>query len=230
MRERFTNRQVTAMIVAVCAAAVLAPVGVQAATGTYMNIVDPVYPSSKARVTAKGQLYVLETDPITSTRARVSTGGKRLVGDGSGALTVDGAVRAIPTRPSKPWNNVNGMTLSPSHTYETLYQNTDGPNMFSLSSMSLAATPASTAGSVTVHLGVYVASAGSSGNCDTLSGFGAAERFNVVVPMGETLQLNWPTPLVYSAYAQAGHLYCVRVSASGPAGFTLYVSANGFLG
>lgn len=68
---KFTGRQLTIMVVAVCAAAVLTPAAVYAATGSAVNITDPVTTTQKARV----------------------IGSKLAVGDGSGALTVDGTVR-----------------------------------------------------------------------------------------------------------------------------------------
>ena len=67
----FTSKQVTLMIIAVCAATALTAAAVSAATGSSINITDPAQPASKARV----------------------LGGKLSVGDGSGPLTVDGTVR-----------------------------------------------------------------------------------------------------------------------------------------
>ena len=67
---KITGKQLTVMVVAVCAAAVLTPTAVYAVTGSAVNITDPVTATSKARV-------------ISSRLA---------VGDGSGALTVDGTV------------------------------------------------------------------------------------------------------------------------------------------
>lgn len=229
MKNRLTGRQVTTMVVAVCVAAVLTPVGVNAATGALSNIVDPVYAARKARVSNLGALVVVEADPFTNTRAKVSTDGKRLVGDGSGALTVDGRISAAPAKPARPWNNVNGTTLTGSQQRQTLYSATEGPNTFALSSMSLAGTGG--AGSVKVHLYVYIQNAGSTGNCENLTGFSVAERFVVVVPTGNTVPLTWPAPLVYSAYATKGRLYCVSMEAySGPAGWAVDIGATGFLG
>lgn len=54
---RFTNKQVVAMVVAVCAAVVLAPVGVLAATGQLVTLVDPVL-DRKVRVGSGGTLQV----------------------------------------------------------------------------------------------------------------------------------------------------------------------------
>jgi hypothetical protein len=78
--RRFTGRQITTMVVAAAIAVVAAPVGAMAATGSFVNITDPVNAAQKARVDASGHLEV---------------------GDGSGALTVDGATR--PMAPGAPW-------------------------------------------------------------------------------------------------------------------------------
>lgn len=55
---QFAPRHVVAMVASVCAAVVLAPVGVMAATGQLVNIVDPGNASRKARVGNKGTLHV----------------------------------------------------------------------------------------------------------------------------------------------------------------------------
>ncbi len=41
MQRRFTNRQAATMVVALCAAVVLTPVGAMAATGSLGKITDP---------------------------------------------------------------------------------------------------------------------------------------------------------------------------------------------
>lgn len=55
---RFTSKQIVTMVVSVCAAAVLAPVGVHAATGQLVNLVDPVLSARKVRVGSVGALQV----------------------------------------------------------------------------------------------------------------------------------------------------------------------------
>jgi hypothetical protein len=55
---RFAPKHVVAMVAAVCAAVVLAPVGVMAATGQLVNITDPVTSTRKARVSSDGRLAV----------------------------------------------------------------------------------------------------------------------------------------------------------------------------
>jgi hypothetical protein len=76
--RRLQPRHIVTIVVALCAAAVLAPVGVMAAAGTLVTI----------------------TDPVTGSQAKVDTGKVR-VGDGSGNLTVDGAVSARDLDPNK---------------------------------------------------------------------------------------------------------------------------------
>ena len=53
---QITGKQLTTIIVSVCAAAILSPVAVGAATGTLTNIIDPAIGSRQARVTAAGAL------------------------------------------------------------------------------------------------------------------------------------------------------------------------------
>jgi hypothetical protein len=55
---QFTSKQVVTMVVAVCAAAVLTPAAVGAATGQLVNIVDPTTASRQAKVTSNGALSV----------------------------------------------------------------------------------------------------------------------------------------------------------------------------
>jgi hypothetical protein len=91
-KRRLSTNQLVTVVVAVCAAIVLAPVTVMAATGSFVNITDPTVASHKAKVGSTGGLYTAQVDPSTGSVAKVDTGKVR-VGDGSGALTVDGAVR-----------------------------------------------------------------------------------------------------------------------------------------
>jgi hypothetical protein len=63
---RFEPKHVVTMVVAVCAAAVLAPVGVMAATGQIVNIVDPVLSARQVRVGSGGTLQVESRAGATS--------------------------------------------------------------------------------------------------------------------------------------------------------------------
>ncbi len=63
---RFQPRHVVAIVASVCAAAVLAPVGVMAATGTLVNITDPYSTARQARVGAQGTLWGETRAGVTS--------------------------------------------------------------------------------------------------------------------------------------------------------------------
>jgi hypothetical protein len=58
MNNRATGRLVTTAVVAVAIAIVAFPVAVYAATGSLINITDPVHASQKARVDSSGRLLV----------------------------------------------------------------------------------------------------------------------------------------------------------------------------
>ncbi|HVF05390.1 MAG TPA: hypothetical protein VNA20_11170 [Frankiaceae bacterium] len=55
---KLTPKQLVTMVLAVSVAAVLTPVGVMAATGTLVNVTDPLNSARKARVTHGGALQV----------------------------------------------------------------------------------------------------------------------------------------------------------------------------
>lgn len=63
---RWSPRQITTMVVAICCAVVLAPLGAIAATGNLVNITDPVHAARKARVDANGRLTVSDRGPVTA--------------------------------------------------------------------------------------------------------------------------------------------------------------------
>jgi hypothetical protein len=103
--NRFTGRQITTMVVAASIALVLLPVGAWAVTATVTTIADPSHPTHKARVTAQGRLAVTGCD---SDSCAAVDSGKVRVGDGSGALSVDGTVRVAP--PSARWYAFHAQT------------------------------------------------------------------------------------------------------------------------
>lgn len=97
--RRFTNRQVVTMVVAICAAVVLAPVGALAATGSLVNITDPVHSAYKARVSSAGRLLATPCD-----------GNSCAAVDGS-SLRVGGTLGSRPLAPASAWHTmtfVNG--------------------------------------------------------------------------------------------------------------------------
>lgn len=205
--SRFSSRQVVTIVVSVCAAVVFAPVALYAASISAVTISDPSHPTHKAHVTSKGRL---------------------VVGDESGPLTVDGTVKDRPATPAHPWNPVNFVVVTGSAPRAELFSG-KVPTKLDLTSFTVAGS-GSTPGTVTLDVQVYVSGSGS-GDCVSLTGasFGAAERFQVVVPVGQTVTIPYPTPLVYTAYGSKGDLYCVDVEGSGPSGYAAYVSASGFL-
>ena len=216
MKGSFRPIHVVTMVVAVSFAAVLTPVAVNAATGTGINIVDKINPDSKARVTAKGTVWVNETDPITGALGKVDATGARLVG---GAVSM--------ANPAVPLDTINDLTLHSGDTRRPMFAGV-GHRKISLTSL-IASAEGSTAGSVELLVVAYVKSNSTSGDCETLSGFGAAERFTLMVPVGQTVNITWPSPLVWTQYADSNDYYCVNVeSFGGPTGYTAHISAYGF--
>ena len=95
MKDRFTGRQITIIVVASAVAVLAFPVGVMAATGTLVNITDPVHPAHKASVSVDG------------------------------ALKIDGTVVAQLAPPAMPWsyanNNASGYYLVVGPTKHTIH-------------------------------------------------------------------------------------------------------------
>jgi hypothetical protein len=212
MARRFSLGPVGTVTLAVALSSLLAPVTVMAATGSGVNLVDKINAGSVARVTAKGTLWVSETDPVTGAQSQVVNGRRLVVSDMAS--------------PATPWVMGGFAVIQSGATSTTLFSGT-GPKRLNISSLTLAAE-GSTAGSVKVTFQVYVHNTGT-GDCSTLTGFGAAERFLAMIPVGETLHLAYPTPLVYSSYTASGHTFCVAASGSGPSGWKLWISGTGFI-
>jgi hypothetical protein len=55
------------MVLAICCALVLMPIGAVAATGSFVNITDPKYAARKARVDSSGRLSVSDEGTVTRT-------------------------------------------------------------------------------------------------------------------------------------------------------------------
>ena len=207
----FSWRQTAALVAGACVVMLLLPVSVEAAGTTLTRITDGAGPV-----------------------ARVDPRGRLAVGDGSGPLTVDGSVgvtgtvNARPTRPTRPWMNVNGMTLNASSPTQILYPGQVGTRL-NLTTFSASAAPGNP-GSVTLSAQVLVGDEGDS--CFNLNAgsFAAAERFTIVVPVGSTVVETFPSPLSWTQYGQGNDTYCVQLSAGGPSGWSVNVLANGFLG
>jgi hypothetical protein len=94
--SRFSGRQITSMVIATCAAVILMPVSVIAATTGVVNLADPTHPTHRAHVTAGGGLQVTARDASTGSLGRVDNGALRVGGTvktvPAGSQTVDGTV------------------------------------------------------------------------------------------------------------------------------------------
>lgn len=213
MKEKLSPRHVVTIVVAICATAVLMPVTVHAATGTLVNITDAVNAATKARVTPKGQVYVAQGDPYNGTFAHNDTSGRQLVS------TVQEASAKLDT--------INDQTLSAGDTRRAIFSGVGGKKV-SLTSLVLSAE-GGTAGSVKLMFIAYVKSNSTSGDCEGLSGFGAAERFVVMVPVGQTVNVTWPSALVWTQYADSNDYYCIDAeSYGGPTGYGVHIAAYGY--
>lgn len=84
--------RITKVRVAMAALFVLAGVGLASLLG----------PLTGSALATAGQI-VNVSDPVNANTARVDASGKLNVGDGSGALSVDGTVAARPAPPASPW-------------------------------------------------------------------------------------------------------------------------------
>ena len=218
--KSFSPRDIVIVIVSVSAAMILTPVGVMAAASQLVTIKDPTT-TSKARVDA-GKVRIGDGS------GAVTIDGTVQVTDGNGPLGVDGTVGARMVAPTTPWNPINDLTLNAGDTRRPMRSGT-GATKLNLTSMTFAAAGANP-GSVEILVVAYVKSDSTSADCETLSGFGAAERFTVMVPVGDTVNVTWPSPLQYTAYADTNDFYCINVeSFGGPTGYTVHVSGAGFL-
>jgi hypothetical protein len=181
-----------------------------AVTTSAVSITDPAT-GAKAHVTQKQSLASSQRDPYNGVYQRVNA---------SGAAAVD-------VLPSQRWHTLFNQTLSASNAQLTLAES-HIPQRIALSSLTLTAT--GDPGSVTVLVAAYISDS-QYGDCASLTGatFGTVERFPVLVATGTTQHLTWPSPLVWSDFGQPGHKLCVNLQgSSGPAGWSVAVSANGF--
>lgn len=216
----FSARQIVTVVVAVCATVVLTPTAIWAASSSLVRISDG---SGKvAQVDPTGHLYV------TDGKGPLTVDGGVKVTNGSSSLKVSGTVDARVATPAHPWNTVNGVNLSAGTPSAVLYSGIAGTRL-NITSFTYA-SDGSTPGTISLNLQVYVSDS-AAGDCTTLTGatFGAAERFEVTEQVGNTTNLVYPSPLVYTQYGSTGSRYCVKVSATGPSGFGLHIGASGFL-
>jgi hypothetical protein len=99
--RQISSNTISALIGAAAFAVLTAGTAVAVST-TAVTITNPTT-GVVARVTGKESLVTSERDASTGAYAKVDAAGKRLVGDGSGALTVDGSVANRPVAPATIW-------------------------------------------------------------------------------------------------------------------------------
>jgi hypothetical protein len=223
---RFSGKQITILVVAVCAAVIGAPIGVLAGTGTTVSISSANH-KHVAAVSKAGQLSVtVGTKPIkVSLGAKpvtVTTGAKPL--DIGGSVAVSGSVaQAIPAHPF----------YFSSHA--TTGSNSDiviasGNEVSNLAVSSIILTADGThAGSAQAYF-VDLISSNPNDSCSNINGdFGDGPQMVADVPVGQTQDLTFPTPLTWNGDAGSTDVQCLAFQALGAANNTLYVDVTGFL-
>jgi hypothetical protein len=204
--NRFSNRQVAAMVIALCIAIVLTPVSVMAATGQLVNITDPVKKSSSARV----------------------DGGKLRVGDGSGPMTVDGTVAAPMSLPNRPFHARSGVNAD----FQTgVAVQRRGRNRLAITSVIATSSINADAGTRTrVQLRSFVINS-PTWDCNVSSGVlpeGSVEGINITLMVGinDTVNVTFPSPLVLFGPSKAGTTSCLWVTDTGIGGPTRHTEVE----
>ena len=199
--KTFTPRQVVTMVVAVCAAVVLAPAGAIAAA-TLLTIQDPSN-GSKARVDA----------------------GRLRVGDGSGSLTVDGSTG--PAVPAKPFAvSARIMATGPTG---VLLASRKGTSRLAITSITNHLNVNTFQVAHYTSYVVDVAGFACPGKPDTLAP--ADLELDVpLAAVKATTSTAYPTPLVFFRTATTGSTSCLYVSSTqvGAADFDVSTTVSGF--
>jgi hypothetical protein len=183
----FTPRQVTALVLAVLLAVVLVPVGAQAA-----QVVSAII-----------------TDPAGTNKAHVDASGSLQVGDGSGALTidgdvsVDGAVSSQPTAPAEPFEDFSRL-LPNGQTGEFIFGPVEADTKLAITSITVANHGPNDEEALVSSYAVHAL------DCES-PGAGVDFHADVVVPAGETIHLAYPQPLVVSVQPVLYAGWCLRV-------------------
>jgi hypothetical protein len=215
----FTAKQVTAMVIAICAAVVLVPVGATAVTGsTAIMIADPAHPARKAHVTSTGRLATAPCDGNSCAAvdgAALRVGGTVAVTDGGDSVTVDGTLR--PGAPAAPWTS--------SFTYDGstgLQRPLAGPSAtpIELSSLSVGVNRADVGLDVLVFGAVVP---GSATTCTPLSQ--QHQVWDLFIPAGQLVTSPFPSPIEVSA--PTGSKVCLMISVGSGLGLA-HINANGF--
>lgn len=229
MRQtRFSGRQITVMVVATCAAVILAPVAVAASTGNLVNITDPVNAAAKARVASTGSLATAPRDPYTGSWGRVDGGALRVGGTvhtvaGGGTQAVTGTVTAVPGPPSGPFEF--SMDVDGGFTSTLLV----GPSatQINLTALAVSPTPANSTATSNLFLFAIQQPVGAT----TCSGEGAPGTFTVTIYHVPNVQASpafvtsFPTPLV--ARPATGRKICLYANTSSTA---TTINGSGYVG
>ena len=161
---------------------------------------------------AAGQLMTI-VDPTSGAKAQVD-GGKLRVGDGSGAMTVNGQVAARPALPASPFS-ISGDTTTSSEFVNL------GSGRIAITDVVLSQSD-DTPAAITVSVDLY--HEGGDGDCTTTGPHIKAVLTDTWVPARETLAINLSTPVVGS-----GHPVClVLTTFYEPAGTITSYTVTGY--
>lgn len=201
----FSARQVTTIVVAIFAGAFLIPWAASAATGSLVTITDPSAPSHKARVDSTGHL---------------------VVGDGSGALTIDGAAQLA--APSSPFTatatlNVTGPTA-------VLLAQRRGQRRLAITS--ITAWDAPTFGtSQVVHFSSYVEQSSTFVCPAAPDAIAGGKELDVpLLTVNSAVNVAYPSPLIFFGKSSATTTSCLYASSTqvNQNSFLITTTLNGF--
>ena len=196
--RQFTPRQVLVLVLVICATIVLTP----------------------ATVVAAGSLMTL-VDPSTGSKARVDAGRLR-VGDGSGPLTVDGAVRAVPQLPATPvFLEGSAADTAP----DTLVTQRHGRGRLALGTLTATALVYSSSTAPVRGELTWMVVNGSSETCpqspagwNPPSGTREVHYLYLTLPQDRTTALTYPVPLTMFGKSSSSTTSCLWLGTVGIAG------------
>jgi hypothetical protein len=210
MRGAWRPAHVIAILTVVCTAAVLTPIASNATAPTAVSLTDPSATSQKARVNGSGQLWTADVDPYTKTYGRVDANGSRRVGDGAGALTVDGSVRELPA--STAWSAL----ASPATSAVQIVHREASSRRIGITSVGVT----SGAAAVRVIVGRFVRKQSANACEDVLDTYSEADWDSnlvdlvVKVPANDTRQLTFPSPVYLEPNTVGNGMQCIVIVAS----------------
>jgi hypothetical protein len=169
--------RITRTRVAMAALFVLAGIGLG-------NLLSPLVGTALATV---GSTVNISDHSSSAYFAKVDSSGKLAVGDGSGALSVDGTVAARPAAPASPWH----ASLDIDHTGGFIA----GPSLspINVTSISVSTDDPNASLATVILLAQYVASSATS--CDGASGDSKLWRIRHLGDGATPLSFDFPTPL-----------------------------------